>query len=190
MQEYKPIVIFTTFWDAEEILKQKCFLFQNDGKMNIAYVRTGSDNKPENFCVYSIALAHPNLDKTPNIKEQINPFVRLDILCPTYDILMKYKKDKDWVDYTEKYKKIIVRRKEEIKNWFSSLRNNFVYILCCWENTQSGANCHRQILYNVITSSKTLKDKAIYVYHHGKESSSNSHKADLIVETLSKNEGN
>lgn len=180
MQESKPIVIFTTFWDAEDILKQKCFLFQNDNKTNIVYVCTDSNNKPENFCVYSIALAHPSLDKIPNIKEQTLPFfIRLDMLCPTYDILMKYKRDKDWVDYTKKYKQIISKRKDEIKNWIFSLRNNFIYILCCWENTKSGANCHRQILYNAIIASKTLKDKATYIYRHGKESFPNSSKAGL-----------
>ena len=155
----KPIVIFTTFWDAEEILKQKHFLYGT----GTAFRLKVKDNKPENYRAYSIALSHP--------KDFY--FVRIDTFCPTYDMLMKYKEDKDWETYTKKYRDLMVERKKEIKEWFNRLNEDFVYILCCWENTYKGSKCHRRLLYDAVSTSKTLKDKAIYIYRHGDEGNKN-----------------
>ena len=142
------ILIFTTFWDAEYFLK----------------------NNPYSKCqVFSIALTHPGVTRLPNITLKSpwkNSISCLDFFCPTPAMLFKYKEDKDWKDYTEKFNALIVQRKEKIKAWIDSIPNG-TYFLCCWENTKNGINCHRKLLYDALTQSKTMKDKAKYIYRHG-----------------------
>lgn len=158
----KPILIFSTFWDAEYIIDKKFCIAQYKNEAKMVYL-----NNPLNYTVNSIALMHPNLDNLPLLKEQFSPLKTLSFFCPTYDILRKYKEDKDWDDYTLKYKALLVRRKDDIKDWISSLEDNKAYILCCWENTSKKAKCHRQIIYSAISNSKTLKDKVICLYRDG-----------------------
>lgn len=141
-EQTDKILIFTTFWDADYFLK----------------------NNEYSLCkVYSIALQHPNL---PFISKKFNPLPTLDFFCPTWEMLSKYKTDKNWDDYTKKYRALLMQRKKEIKEWFNSLKNGS-YMLCCWENTSRGANCHRKLLYDVFVHSKSTKDKAVYIYRHG-----------------------
>jgi hypothetical protein len=164
MTDGKPIIIFTTFWDAEKILGSKVIVNQDNELINLEF---DEYNSPSNYQVSSIALMHPDLNTMPLIKKQFDPFFTIKCLCPTYDILMKYKADKDWDSYTKEFKRIIIGRKTDIINWVDSLIPNKVYILCCWENTERGAKCHREILYRLLTQSKTMKDKAVYVYRSG-----------------------
>ncbi len=160
--ETKPVIIFTTFWDAEYIISNKFCIAQQENAAKMVHL-----NNPLNYMVNSIALMSPDIERFPLIKEQFGSFRTLDFFCPTYDILRKYKDDKDWAYYTEKYKELLVRRKDDIKEWISGLENNKAYILCCWENTSKHANCHRQIIYKAISGSKTLKDKVICLYRDG-----------------------
>lgn len=142
----KPTVIFTTFWHADKMLE-----------------------KDENIVVHSVALSHPPLTKLKNINKHFKPFVRLDMFCPTPEILFKYKEDKDWRAYVKEYRKLLSQRKKEIKGWVKSLEDDKTYALCCWENTSVSAQCHRWLIYYALTDSKTMKDKAIYVCKHGNE---------------------
>jgi hypothetical protein len=162
MSETKPILIFTHFWDAEYIISRQFCIAQQDSTVKMIYL-----NNPLNYTVNSIALTHPNLDSLPLIQEQFPSLKTLNFFCPTYEILKKYKEDKDWDYYTKKYKELLVARRDDIKDWVNSLEDNKAYILCCWENTSRGANCHRVILYNAISHSKTLKDKVICLYRDG-----------------------
>ena len=164
MEEKKSTIIFTTFWDAEKMLSQKAIV---NNKKELQILELDEDGDPSNYSVNSIALMHPDLTKMPLINKQFHPFTTIKCLCPTYDILMKYKTDKDWDSYTKEFKKLIVNRKKDIISWIDSLNPNFIYILCCWENTERGANCHREILYKLLTQSKTMKDKANYIYRTG-----------------------
>ena len=162
----KPIIVFTNFWDAEKIINQD-HLVSYDEK-SFYKVRLYKD--PRNFTVKSIALAHPNLDKLPTIKSlngNSYSLPRLDFFCPTYEMLMDYKQGGSWDDYTTQYRKILKDRKDPIVNWFESLIPGKIYILCCWENTSKGANCHRELIYDAFTQSKTLKDKALYIKRTG-----------------------
>lgn len=146
----KPLVLFTTFWNANKIDPNKS-LYNMTIKRNV------------NFFVYSIALSHPDKDKL----KVIYPFDRLDIFCPTYEILSKYKKDNDWDFYTVEYLKILKQRKEPIINWIRSLKEDSIYVLCCWENTKAGSKCHRQLLFNALKRSKNLGHDADYIYIDG-----------------------
>jgi hypothetical protein len=120
-----------------------------------------------NFEAYSIALSNPSTDKIPNLKG----IFRLDHFCPTYSLLMGYKNNPDWDQYKSSFRKLLVSRKDEIDHWLSSLEENKIYILCCWENTANGANCHRKILFDTFKATKIWKDKALWVYRHGQNKS-------------------
>ena len=127
-------------------------------KVNL-YSRKGSPN----YSIYSIALSCPSLTKLQNIKQM----PRLDFFCPTYDMLVRYKKDQDWKSYTSDYHKLLKKRRTELKEWLESLNPDHVYLLCCWEDTSFGAHCHREILWKVLSKSETAKRKVIAVYRHG-----------------------
>ena len=160
----KPIIVFTNFWDAEKLIKHKRFLFWRDESL---YNVKLYDEKC-NYTVYSIALAHPKLNKLPVIRAIHQESIpRLDFFCPTYEMLTNYKGGGSWKDYTTKYRRLLKSRKKEIVHWLKSLMPDRVYILCCWENTSKNARCHRQLLFDAFTQSKSLRDKAIFAYRDG-----------------------
>ena len=150
------IIILSTFWYANKMIENQSFLMpKDDGLCQIDL----SDNK---YCVYSIALTHPSVEKQiafigSNIREA-------NCLKPTYKLLMDYKKDKDWEKYKIDYVKLMKERKQSIYDFISSMEDDMVYFLCCWENTIRGANCHRKIIYDICTSSTKMKEMAIWRY--------------------------
>jgi len=158
----KSIVVFTSFWEADAIIKDRYFLF-NDTRDNKLYRIILQDGKSVNYSVHSIALSHPDLSKNKNMKG-IN---RIDCFCPTYDLLKKYKENKDWAAYTEKFIGLMKNRKSDIKDWANSLKTDHVYFLCCWENTTNGAHCHRELVYNAFFKSKIMSEKILPIYMHG-----------------------
>jgi len=160
----KPIILFTNFWDANNLIDRKHFTFSKDGQISLVNLI----DDPINYNVLSIALTHPPIESLPNIKSRFS-LNRLDFFCPTYGILMDYKNGGEWSEYIIKYKELLKSRKDSIVPWVKSLNQNNVYILCCWENTSKGANCHRDILYDVFTKSNSMKDMAIYVSRDGKK---------------------
>jgi len=149
MDAEKPTIIFTTFWDAIRIKESKGFLFENK-------VVQFEDNEIQ---VLSIALVTP-----PNLKLKNIP--TLDLFCPSWDILKKYKKDKDWDSYTQSYTDMLSERKAKIVSWLNSLSSN-LYVLSCWENTINGANCHRKIVFDLLAGSKKVGKYANFIYRHG-----------------------
>jgi hypothetical protein len=158
----KPIILFTNFWDANKLIDRKYFIFSKDDK---AY-KVNLIDAPLNYNVLSIALTHPPIKSLPNINSRFN-LDRLDFFCPTYNILMDYKNGGEWDDYVKAYKILLKKRKSQIVQWIKSLTPDKVYILCCWENTSKGANCHRDILYNVFTASESMRNRAIYISRDG-----------------------
>ena len=162
----KPIVVFTTFWEANAIIEDEYFIFMEENKL---YRCRLLRNKlaPINYRVFSIALSHPPLKSMPEIKSQFKELVRIDDFCPTYEMLQKYKGDKDWEYYTKKYRKLLKERKGFIKEWVDSLLPDTIYFLCCWENTIGESKCHRQLLYEALSASKRMVEKAFFVYRHG-----------------------
>jgi len=58
---------------------------------------------------------------------------------------------------------MVKKNRKEIKEWISELSDGEHY-LCCWENTKKGANCHRKILFELLSKSATMNKKAIYKY--------------------------
>lgn len=172
----KPVILFTNFWDANTLLSKKHFLVDVEG--STYRIRLENDQ----YSIYSIALSHPPVEKLPDIKTQFGEFRRLDFFCPTYKILMRYKNDKNWELYTEDFNKLMKDRKSEINDWIDSLAENYLYILCCWENTSRDSKCHRQLIYNAITSSSKLGQKCFYIYRNGSDTTSilNNFKKDSI----------
>jgi len=149
MDASKPTIVFTTFWDALEVSQNGGMLHEDKAIRFLS-----------NECVIlSVALAKPKLPKLRNVGT-------LDFFCPTWEILKEYKKNRDWNTYTNKYRKILVQNKDEIAQWVDTLESR-VYFLCCWENTVSGANCHRHLLYEALSKSKRTKDSANYIFRHG-----------------------
>ena len=156
----KAVVLFTNFFDATYLIRSGILLFEDQGQ---SYSYPIIDRKSgitidKNYCAHSIALSQPNKD------EQLP---RLDFFCPTYDMLLRYKKNKDWVAYEKDYRKILKDRKVKIKTGMNSLDEDTLYILCCWENTSRGAHCHRQIIYDAMCNSKVARKKVIPVYRDG-----------------------
>jgi hypothetical protein len=84
-------------------------------------------------------------------------------------MLTKYKKDKDWDAYQKHFIELIKKRKVVIRDWVNSLKPDWVYFLCCWENTSSGAHCHREILYKAFSESQTISKKIIPIYRSGEK---------------------
>ena len=139
----RPIIIFTTFWEANKIISVMPYSSQ--------------------FKVHSIALSNPPMDKLDKIKE----ITRLDFFCPNWEILRKYKEDHNWEAYTESFMQLMKGRNKEVIDWFKTLEPNHRYFLCCWENTQKGANCHRQLIYSALKKNEALRSKYHLVYRHG-----------------------
>ena len=139
----RPIVIFTTFWEANKI---------------ISILPSSS-----RFKVHAIALSMPPMNKLANIKG----ITRLDFFCPNWEILSKYKEDHNWESYTESFMKLMKGRNKEVIDWFKTLEPNYRYFLCCWENTQKGANCHRQLIYDALKKNEPLRSKYHLLYRHG-----------------------
>jgi len=159
----KSIVILTNFWDANFIIdcgyaifpcdKDKCY------KINF-------NNKKPNYSVRSIALRNPIIDKNLRHLDSIST---LDFFCPTYDMLKRYKNDGNWEKYTDDYKSLMRKRKQEVRGWMNSLIPDHIYLLCCWENTSLKAKCHRQLLFDAFKKSKLAQEKMILFYCHGEK---------------------
>jgi hypothetical protein len=157
----KPVILFTNFWDANKLLDRKHFLLLNDDKLFKVQL------SPNRYRVYSIALSHPSLSRLPNIQREFPNLERLNFFCPTYDMLKSHKEGGEWEEYVKDFHKLIKKRKEEIVTWVKSLIPNRAYILCCWENTSGKAHCHRELLYEAFSKSKSLKNRAVYIYRDG-----------------------
>jgi hypothetical protein len=156
----KPIVVFSNFWDANILAKDKYMSFsfltpENVEKRVLIWLN--------NFQVYSIALGIPDSVKIPYLKS----IFRLNHFCPTYNLLMSYKGNNDWGIYRKEYRQLLKNRKSDIDDWVNGLEQDKVYILCCWEDTSKNCHCHRQILYDAMKETSIWKDKAIWIYRHG-----------------------
>lgn len=118
-----------------------------------------------NYSVYSIALSHPELTDLKNPSSM----TRLDVFCPTYDMLKRYKENGDWEAYTKDYWNLLKARKNRMAEWAESLVRDRIYFLCCWENTSGKAHCHREILYQAMKGSKIINEKSLVIYRKGNE---------------------
>lgn len=163
----KPCLIFTTFWDVQSLIERfeqthRLFLEKGD---NIYSFDANMIEMSKN----SIALRQP----------EGMGFDELPLFFPTYEMLRNYKQDKNWEVYSAKYFNLIKARKVQIKKWLDSIINpqphtnriytNRIYFLACWENTATGANCHRKLLYDILGSSKYVNDGFLLIYRHGNE---------------------
>ena len=165
--EEKSIVLLTNFWDANILIDYGFMLFRPKGQKQVYKLNLIKNKIKEkrSYSVYSIALRHPSLKDLPNLgKKEMDC---IDHFCPTYDILRRYKNDKNWESYKNDYYKLLKERRGELKRWFNSLEPQHVYILCCWENTVSGAHCHREILFDIFNRSKSAKEKIFSIYRYG-----------------------
>jgi len=100
--ETKPIIVLTSFWDAEHIIGEGCILFEHDGQIG----RLNFTNDPKNFSVSSIALSRPDFKskKMMNIHDSFDG--RIDMFCPKWNMLKNHKdktNDYEWSDYENDY---------------------------------------------------------------------------------------
>ena len=90
--------------------------------------------------VYSLALSVPH-----NVGG-VSGTVRC--LTPTWDMVKSYKaKRMSEVEYTAKYRELMIERWPEVKRWLRSLRPDQELYLCCWERT---GFCHRYLVAKLI----------------------------------------
>ena len=180
MKLKKSIVILTSFWDANALLDFKYLFFEFGNSGEVAKLNFLSDDKgkPLNYSVNSVALKHPDFtsNKLFNLKKAFSG--RLDFFCPTYDLLFRYKEDKNWDSYTKDYKDLLRGRKEPIREWLNNLDTEHIYILCCWENTVGKSHCHRELMYDAFKKSKLAKSKVFPIYRHGNKILNNMSKPD------------
>lgn len=162
----KPIVFLTNFWDANVLLEQRfVFLkFANGEYCKINFLMD-SKKKPSNFKVYSIALQSPPFEKLPYIEAAFKG--RIDVFCPTWDLLHRYHGNKDWKAYCKDYIAILKNRKDAIKKWMSNLDPSTIYFLCCWENTSGKSHCHREILHSAFKNSKNAQEALVPIFRSG-----------------------
>ena len=162
--EKKSVVVLTNFWDANALIDYGFMLFKFKDQ-ETAYQLNLIKNKVKerrNYSVHSIALRHPSLKNLPNLGEKEMDCV--EHFCPTYDLLRRYKEDRNWQSYEKDYRKLLKQRKSVLKAWLNSLESQHVYILCCWENTAAGAHCHRDILFDLFNRSRSAREKLIVIY--------------------------
>jgi len=168
MSDIKPIIVFTTFWDADFII--------SNGGFYCKELDSFISFRQEEVEPLSVALGIPDLKKFKNFKE----IKKIPCLTPKFSMLRAYKENGDWKSYTIKFSELIKENKKQILSFLNSLQNNKVYILCCWENTKNGAHCHRKIIYDALTFSKKTNDLANYFYRHGSKE-----EEDLVVQCIS-----
>jgi translation elongation factor P/translation initiation factor 5A len=108
----KPIILFTTFWDANRLIKDSFFLHRKDQNTYYRIFIDATKEEP-NFIVKSVALGIPKENKIPNIKN----IERLSFFCPTYDILSTYKNNNDWCEFEARYKDKLRKDSSAIKSW-------------------------------------------------------------------------
>jgi hypothetical protein len=163
----KSLVIFTSFWDANVIIENKYVLHHDEAENKIYKINLFANQS--NFEVASIALSHPDFSsKGLSNLSKCNVY-KINELCPTYDLLQRYKEDKNWEKYRKEYYDLIKSRNMKIKSWIESLEEGRAYILCCWENTSKGAHCHREILYEIFNHFDSIKKKVFSIYRHGEK---------------------
>lgn len=158
----KPFVIFTNFFDANEIVKNKCLTIipDKEKQAEVEFIWL------KNYQINSIAISMPDSSKISVIAPEIK---RIDCFCPTYNMLKEYKEKSDWEKYKKDYRQILVKRKDTIDQWLNRMEDDKIYLLCCWENTSKGSNCHRKILFDALKGTSIWKDRARWMYRHGNE---------------------
>ena len=144
----RALVVLTTFWDANWILKQKSISIKLDDE-TIQEINIGSSSNVE---AYSIALQHPQLFKIPFFEASFKG--TLDSFCPTWDLLKRYHSDRDWTSYCKDYRMILKNRREDIIKWIENINNSVIYLLCCWENISGKSHCHRELIHQAFMDSK------------------------------------
>ena len=147
----------------------KYFLFQDKSQQNFK-INVIQDKENCNFSVSSIALRPPK-----KLPKHLSKMDCLDFFCPTYDMLVRYKKDSNWESYKKDYYALIKKRKESIRTWMESLRSNHIYFLCCWENTNDHVHCHRELLYKAFCNSTYASNKIIPIYRRGERNIKKDH---------------
>jgi hypothetical protein len=159
-KKQKPIIVFTSFRDAAQVIRDGFFVSEVKG----GFYRF---NLNGNFEVHSISLAHPDFEKEEyrGIEDHFKGMV--GCLTPTYKILNDYNKEKDWGKLKSEYRGILASNKEDIKDWASSLTPMNIYLVCCWEDTTI-CNCHRKVAYDACQGSKAMKEIAGFLYRDGK----------------------
>lgn len=157
----KPAIIFTNFWDADKITSSGFCLAGDEDTFLVRFI----DGAESNFEFFSVALQNPPMDKFKMIPG--HGIKSIDMMAPTFDMLMQYKKNKDWDAFAQKYNKLIVERKKDIRLWLNKLVPGRIYLLCCWENTCKSANCHRSLLYKAFMQSQHVRENFLVFYRDG-----------------------
>jgi hypothetical protein len=107
----KPIVIFTNFFDCQNIFLLGGFILSNKDKLYSVRVND------ENSKVYSLSLALPELE-LPNV----NNVDILPILCPTIRNYRNLKLDNDWASFRKQYYQTLVKRKDKINKFLDFIQ--------------------------------------------------------------------
>ena len=90
---------------------------------------------------------------------------RLPVFAPTWEILDRYKKTGNIVEYEQSYFKLLDSRKDQVRlalQQLQELSKNKTVLLCCWENVNKF--CHRRLLskYLGINIPEYLEEPSIF----------------------------
>ena len=151
----KPIVVFTNFIDARDIIKNNNLLVDNDNKLYKVNLNI------KNFEILSISFPDSNILKDSRVKQ-------LNCLIPTTKMLLKLNCDDNWDNFINGYKDVLNNRRAKVIEWVRNLKDNMIYFCCNEEVTTDDMRSCRKCIYDFFINSK-LKEKCIFVYRNWKE---------------------
>lgn len=160
----KTLIIFTNYLQAMQTIKNGHVLLRQNDKLLVA--QTGGAS------IIPISVVAPDpkselgmqLVATDSTYTGARPCM---YLCPTYRMEDHRCVSGDWLTYQQAYKARLLQHRDSIRQWLWSLQAGKVYFLCCWETLKDNIHCHREILYDMLSVSKPLADKFVFIQQHG-----------------------
>ena len=159
MPKNKPIIVFTNFNDAINIIREKSFVAKINNKLIRLDLKV--TKFMHNYDIYAISFAIP---------EEYKEITHANCLLPTVKIIRQLQIDKDFKAFRNSYREVLLNRKRQIQNFFDHT-NRDIYFVTCLEDISNGEFCHRTYLYEILRDD-ILKDEVEYITRDGTTSSS------------------
>lgn len=148
--ENKPIIIFTSFSDAINIINQKYLILKIDNKL------VSINFEKDNYNIYPVSFNVPE-----NYEKEV---VFAGCLLPTLKIVRQLQLDLDFLSFKNRYKEILIERGDKIRSIFKN-KNKDIYFIVSLENILGNEFSHRACLYEVLKS-EVLKDNVNFLFRN------------------------
>lgn len=160
----KTLVIFTNYLDAIQTVESGYLTMQHNG--NLLAARTVGAS------IIPISVVSPSLKselgaKIVTVDRKYTGARPCIHLCPTYRLEDRRLTSHEWEPYKQEYKASVMRHRDSIRQWLSSLYTGQIYFLCCWETLSGNNHCHREILHDMFSKSASLSDKFVFINRDG-----------------------